>query len=163
MPRKPLTNTFGFASLCFVCDPDNASGLGLRFFLDDEKMRIVGEYTPQPGHSGAPNYTHGGASMAVLDDAMAWAIIALNERFGITRKAEVDFVRPVMISATHPIEAWVESFEERALVARAELRNPEGKLCVAAKGTYIVMTMEEATNAIGAGAAAAPAYTEPTQ
>lgn len=163
MPRKPLTNTFAFASLCFVCDPDNAAGLGMRFFLDEESHRVVGDFTPQPGHSGAPNYTHGGASTAVLDDAMAWAIIALKERFGITRKAEVDFIRPVMIGAKHAVEAWVESFEDRALVARAELRNPAGKLCVAAKATYIVMTMEETTNAIGAGAATAPTYTEPPQ
>jgi uncharacterized protein (TIGR00369 family) len=131
-----------------------------RFFLDDESQRIVADFTPVAGFSGAPNYTHGGASMAVLDDAMAWAIIELKQRFGITRKCEVDFIRPVSIGAAHAIEAWVESFEERALVARAEMRNADGKLCVAAKATYIVLTMEEAMNAIGAGAATAAGYTE---
>lgn len=125
MPRKLLTNTFAFASLCFVCDPDNAEGMRQRFFHDEESGRIVAEFVPSPGLSGAPNYTHGGASMAVLDDAMAWAIIALKERFGITRRCEVDFIRPVMIGAKHDVQAWVESFEDRALVARAELRNEQ--------------------------------------
>ena len=160
MPRKPLTNTFGFGSLCFVCDQDNAGGMRQQFFLDDGLSRVVADFTPAAEHSGAPNYTHGGASMAVLDDAMAWAVIALKERFGITRKCEVDFIRPVMIGATHDVQAWVESFEDRALVARAEMRNADGKLCVASKATYIVMTLDEAQNAIGAGAAAAAPYTE---
>lgn len=160
MSRKLLENTFGFSSLCFVCDQENSGGMRQRFFVDDELGRIVSDFTPEPAHSGAPNYTHGGASMAVLDDAMAWAIIELKQRFGITRKCEVDFIRPVMIGATHTVQAWVESFEDRALVARAELRNAEGKLCVAAKATYIVMTLDEAQSAIGAGAATSAQYTE---
>jgi len=161
LPRKPLANTFAFASMCFVCDPENDDGMRQRFFLDEESQRIVAEFTPVPGFSGAPNYTHGGASMAVLDDAMAWAIIELKRRFGITRKCEVDFIRPVSIGAKHDVQAWVESFEERALVARSEMRNAEGKLCVAAKATYLVLTMEEAMNAIGEGATTTASYTEP--
>ena len=133
-----------------------------QFFLDDELGRVVATFTPTPGHSGVPNYTHGGASMAVLDDAMAWAIIELKQRFGITRRCEVDFIRPVMIGAPHDVQAWVESFEDRALMARAEMRNADGKLCVASKATYIVLTMEEATNAIGGAAATAVGYTEPS-
>ena len=159
--RKPLMNTFGFASLCFVCDQANTDGMRQQFFFDEESGRIVSEFTPPAGFSGAPNYTHGGASMAVLDDAMAWAIIELKQRFGITRRCEVDFIRPVSIGANHDVQAWVESFEDRALVARAELRNSEGKLCVATKATYIVLTMEEAMNAIGAGAETTASYTEP--
>jgi uncharacterized protein (TIGR00369 family) len=161
LPRKPLTNTFDFASLCFVCDQGNAEGMRQQFFLDDELGRVVATFTPLPGFSGAPNYTHGGASMAVLDDAMAWAIIELKQRFGITRRCEVDFIRPVMIGASHDVQAWVESFADRSLVARAEMRNSEGKLCVATKATYIVLTMEEAMNAIGGGATTAASYTEP--
>lgn len=160
MPRRPLTNTFAFGTLCFVCDPDNAGGMRQQFYLDDDLGRVVAEFVPEAAHSGAPNYTHGGASMAVLDDAMAWAIIALKERFGITRKCEVDFIRPVMIGASHDVQAWVESFEDRALLARAEMRNSDGKLCVAAKATYIVMTLDEAQNAIGADATSAAQYTE---
>ncbi len=160
LPRKLLENTFDFASLCFVCDPANDGGMKQRFYYDDEIDRIVADFVPAPALSGAPNYTHGGASMAVLDDAMAWAIIELKQRFGVTRKCEVDFIRPVMIGGAHGVQAWVESFEERSLVARAEIRNSDGKLCVASKATYIVLTFEEAQNAIGAGAESAASYTK---
>lgn len=160
MSRKLLTNTFGFDSRCFVCDQDNEGGMRQRFYLDDERGRIVAEFKPSADHSGAPNYAHGGAAMAVLDDAMAWAIIALKERFGVTRRVETVFARPVKIDVPHSVEAWVESFEERSLVARGELRDPKGRACVSARATYTVLTMEEAQQAIGAGARSAASYTE---
>ena len=160
MSRRPLTNAFAFETRCFVCDQDNEGGLRQRFFLDDELNRVVAEFVPSADHSGAPNYAHGGVTMAVLDEAMAWAIIAMKERFGLTHKAEVEFIRPVPIGVAHEVQAWVESFEGRSLMARAELRNPEGKLCVAARASYIVLTVEEAESALGAGAETAARYTE---
>ncbi len=159
MSRKPLTNTFAFETRCFVCDQDNEGGLRQRFFLEEELGRVVAEFIPSVDHSGAPNYAHGGASMAVLDDAMAWAIIAIKDRFGLTRKVEVDFIRPLLVGSAYEVQAWVESFEDRSLVARAELRNSDGKLCVAAKAGYTVLTLEEAEQAIGAGARTAVSYT----
>ena len=160
MSHKPLTNTFGFESRCFVCDQENEGGMRQRFYLDEELGRVVAEFKPTVDHSGAPNYAHGGAAMAVLDDAMAWAVIALRERFGVTRRVEADFARPVKVGVAHSVEAWVESFEDRSLVARGEIRDPKGRVCVAARASYTVLTMEEARQAIGAGARRAASYTE---
>jgi acyl-coenzyme A thioesterase PaaI-like protein len=143
-----------------VCDPDNNGGLRQRFFVDRERDRVVAEFKPTADHSGAPNYAHGGATMAVLDDAMSWAIIATKERFGLSRRVETDFARPVMIGKTYKVEAWVESFDDRSLEARAELSSTSGKLFVASTGLYIVMTLEEARQAIGASAGGTTFYTE---
>jgi acyl-coenzyme A thioesterase PaaI-like protein len=160
LPLEPLTNTFGFDSRCFVCDPGNTGGMRQQFFLDRERGRVVADFTPTVDHSGAPNYAHGGATMAVLDDAMAWAIIATKERFGLSQRVETDFVRPVVIGKTYRVEAWVESFEDRSLKARGELTSPSGTLCVVSSGQYMVMTIEEAQQAIGAGANATSSYTD---
>lgn len=160
MSRRPLTNTFAFETRCFVCDQENEGGLRQRFFLEEELGRVVAEFIPSADHSGAPNYAHGGVSMAVLDEAMAWAIIAIKDRFGVSRRVEVDFLRPVLVGRAYGAQAWVESFEGRSLIARAELRNPDGKLCVAAKGSFTVLTLEEAEQAIGAGAGTAVSYTQ---
>jgi uncharacterized protein (TIGR00369 family) len=131
-----------------------------QFFYDDDLERVVGEFTPTPDHSGAPNYAHGGASMAVLDDAMAWAIIAVRQRFGLSHRVEVDFLRPVLIGWSYSVEAWVESLEGRSLYARGEIRDHKGRVCVSARGKYTVMTLEEAEEAIGAGARGAASYTQ---
>lgn len=161
LSRKPLSNTFAFATRCFVCDPGNAGGMRQQFYLDEDERRVVAEFTPSPDHSGAPKFAHGGASMAVVDDAMAWAVIALCERFGVTRHSEIDFRRPVLVGAAHQVRAWVESHEERALVARGEIRDGDGQLCVAARATYLALTLEEAMKAIGPSAQTASRYVGP--
>ena len=160
MSRKLLENTFGFDSSCFVCDPENEAGMRQRFYFDDDTRRVVAEFAPTADLSGAPNYAHGGASMAVLDDAMAWAIIAAEERFGVTRRVETDFVRPVNLGRAYAVEAWVESHEDRSIEARAEIRDAKGRVCVATKGVYTVLTLEEAEAAIGVGAEKTSSYTK---
>ena len=160
MSRKLLENTFGFDSSCFVCDPENESGMRQRFYYDDESRRVVAEFEPSVVLSGAPNYAHGGASMAVLDDAMAWAIIAAEERFGVTRRVETDFVRPVRLGKMYAVEAWVESHEDRGIEARAEISDSRRRVCVAAKGIYTVLTLDEAEAAIGVGARSSSSYTK---
>jgi acyl-coenzyme A thioesterase PaaI-like protein len=163
MARKALTNTFPFDTCCFVCEQANPRGLRQQFFLDDGGARVIADFVPTREQSGAPNYAHGGASMAVLDDAMAWAIIAIKKRFGVTRRAEFSFDRPVRVRRQPRRRglAWVESSAGRSLVARAELRTRDGGLCIAARADYTVITFEEATKAIGGGAKAAAGYSEP--
>ncbi len=131
-----------------------------RFYYDDESQRVVAEFVPTVVLSGAPNYAHGGASMAVLDDAMAWAIIAAKERFGVTQRVESDFVRPVRLGRAYAVEAWVESHEDRNVEARAEIYDSKGRVCVAAKGIYTVLTLDEAEAAIGIGARNSSSYTK---
>ena len=160
MARKLLENTFGFDSSCFVCDPENEGGMRQRFYYEDESKRVVAEFEPTVVLSGAPNYVHGGASMAVMDDAMAWIIIAGKERFGVTRRVETDFLRPVTLGRVYAVEAWIESYEDRSIEARAEIRDAKGRVCVAAKGTYTVLTLAEAEAAIGVGARGSSSYTK---
>jgi len=157
--KSLLTNTFGFDSLCFVCDERNEAGLRQRFFLDDETNTVKAEIAPGAGHSGAPSYAHGGFSMAVLDDAMAWAVIAVEKKFGLSRHIEFDFQRPVKIDRTYQVEAWIHEAEAGQVTARAEIRDSRGRVLLAATGRYIVMTMEQTTQAIGADATSAAAYT----
>lgn len=159
MTRTLLTNTFSFETCCFVCDPENDAGLRLQFYHDDESDRIIAEVTPEAGHSGAPTYAHGGFSMAALDDAMAWAVIAIAKKLGLSQRVEFDFKRPVKIDRTYAVEAWLESVAEREVVAQGELRDSKGRVCLAATGRYMVMTIEQATQAIGVDAGSAVDYT----
>jgi acyl-coenzyme A thioesterase PaaI-like protein len=160
--KKLLTNTFGIDSRCFVCDPDNEAGLRQSFYLDDDEGVVVAQFTPGYDPSGAPKYAHGGVSMAILDDAMAWAVIALRQRFGLTRRAEIDFARAVRVGVRHDVCAWVEEFDGRRLIARAELRDDAGFPCVSARAEYVVITMEEARKAIGAAGPISPEYVAPS-
>ena len=151
MALHPLRNTaFGFPSECFACDPENASGLRLSFLHDDEAGLVTADFTLGPAYQGAPRFVHGGLLLAILDEAMAWAAVALAERFAVTRTSKASFRRPVMIDVSHRVEAQVEERDESSVSARARILNPEGKRCAEASARLAVLSEETARTAIGA-------------
>ena len=149
-----------FGSNCFVCEPKNGRGLGIPFYLDAEANRVVAPFTPETHHSGAPMFAHGGFSQALLDEGMAWAVIALAHRFGMTRRSEVTFVRPVKLGQPHTTTAWIESRDGHDLIALGEITDARGKVCVSVRSSFYVMTKEEADAALGAESNQSASYTE---
>ena len=145
-----LDNTaFGFPSDCFVCDPANAAGLRLRFVHDDEADKVVSDFSLGPSYSGAPRFVHGGLVLAILDEAMAWAAIAIARKFAVSRTSKASFRRPVMVDVAHRVEAVVEGHDGASVAARAQVFNPEGKRCAEASARLVVLSAETAKAAIG--------------
>ena len=146
-----LENTaFGFPSECFVCDPSNPAGLRLAFSHDDVADKVVSEFTLGAGYSGAPRLVHGGLLLAIMDEAMAWAAIAIARRFAVSRTSKASFRRPVMVDVTHRVEAVVEAHDDASVQARAQVLNPDGKRCAEASTRLVVLTEDAARTAIGA-------------
>ena len=151
MALHALRNTaFGFPSECYACDPDNPVGLRLSFVHDDEAGTVSSEFTLGSSYQGAPQFVHGGLLLAILDEAMAWAAVALAERFAVTRTSQAAFRRPVMLDAPHRVEAVVEEHDEASVRARARILNPAGKRCAEASRRLVVPSAETARSAIGA-------------
>lgn len=94
---RSLTNTFGFASNCFVCEPTNIVGLRISFFHDDERHVVIAHHTFGTEYSGAPSLVHGGVIAAVCDDAMAWASIALAGHFALTAETRLTYLTPIPV------------------------------------------------------------------
>ncbi len=150
MALHPLDNTaFGFPSECFVCDPANPAGLRLRFAHDDEADKVVSELTLGPAYSGAPRFVHGGLVLAILDEAMAWAAIAIAGKFAVSRTSKASFRRPVIVDVPHRVEAVVEEHDDTSVSALARVSNPEGKRCAEASARLVVLSEETAKAAIG--------------
>ena len=151
MALHVLDNTaFGFPAECFVCDATNPAGLRLVFSHDDEAQMVVSEFTLGPRYSGAPRFVHGGLILAILDEAMAWAAIAITRRFAVSRTSKASFRRPVMVDVAHRVEAVVESHDDASVEARARVLSPDGKRCAEASARLVVLSAETARAAIGA-------------
>lgn len=164
MALHPLDNTaFGFPSECFVCDPANPAGLRLRFAHDDEADKVVCDFTLGTGYSGAPRFVHGGLVLAILDEAMAWAAIAIARKFAVSRTSKASFRRPVMIDVPHRVEAVVEGHDEASVTARAQVLNPDAKRCAEASARLVVLSEETARAAIGPDLAGNDAYLRSTR
>jgi acyl-coenzyme A thioesterase PaaI-like protein len=148
---EPLDNArWGFPTNCFVCEASNPAGLRIPFFCDRAQAAVVADFTLSTDFSGAPRYAHGGVLAAVVDEAMAWAAIALAERFALTRQLRVDYQRPVRIGLPYRVAARLgadptaESLRASAVVSR-----PDGKVCVLADASLAVLGEARAADAIG--------------
>jgi acyl-coenzyme A thioesterase PaaI-like protein len=142
--------TWGFDSNCFVCEPKNAHGLRIPFHHDDERDVVVAEFTLGNTYSGAPSFVHGGLSLAILDEAQAWAAIAVAKKFAVTGETTSRFLRPVRLDKTYRVEAKVEDRGDEKLRTAALILDHKDRVCVESEATFIVLSEAVAAEAIGA-------------
>lgn len=150
MPLLPLDSSrWGFESSCFVCEPSNERGLHIPFFFDDERARVVADFSLSEAFSGAPSYVHGGVLLAVLDEAMGWATIAIDGVFAVTRRTTTAFRRPVRVGQRHRVEGWINGRAHGAIDTEAVIVDASGKKCAIATARFVPMDAALARDAIG--------------
>lgn len=104
--------------------------------------------------SGWPLTAHGGALATILDEALGrCAISTLPARTGVTARLELQYRAPVMLPGVYTVECRPDEVppaadspqaevggpgELRKLWCTAELRSMDGKLCVVARGLFVV-------------------------
>lgn len=143
---------WGFDSNCFVCEPRNDGGLQIPFDHDVERQVVIATFNLGGRFSGAPSYVHGGLTLAVLDEAMAWAAIAVGGKFAVTAETTTRFLRPVLVGRTYTVEARLTAQTSEQIEAMAEVTFGEGKVCAEATATFSILGAAQAARATGAEA-----------
>jgi uncharacterized protein (TIGR00369 family) len=161
---KPLTNAgWGFETNCYVCEPSNPLGLRIPYFHDTGADLVTAEFRLGVEHSGAPHYVHGGVLLAVMDEAMAWAAIALAGRFAVVQSTATTFDRPVRIDELHRVQASVHNRTDTEVTARATVRDAGGRRCARARARLVVLSTAVAGAAIGPVTGADIRYLRPSE
>jgi uncharacterized protein (TIGR00369 family) len=123
---------------CFGCGPANSLGLHLDFFLAPdgavECCAIVSDL-----YEGPPGYLHGGIIATLLDEAMSKAVRA-SGKTAMTRKMEVEYLRPVPSGAEIRIEGRLLRSEGRKNWAEAKILHQDGSPLAQAAGLFIEMS-----------------------
>ena len=146
MTRIRLHNDdWGYETNCFVCEPRNERGLRIPFFHDTELGAVVADWELSDAHSGAPSLVHGGVVLAVLDEAMAWACIAIGHRWAVTTETTTRFERPVRVGRRHRVEAQVVSHQGTAMSCHARVLDRDDRECAAARATFTTLGEAQAT------------------
>ena len=140
---------WGFASKCFVCEPSNEGGLRIPFFHDDEAGTVFADYALDDTFSGAPSYVHGGVTLAVLDEAMAWATIAVAKSFALTVRTSTEFKWPIKIGRSYRVEARIVSHEGVDIAVEGTVSDERGRPCAVANATFRAMDADQASAAVG--------------
>jgi uncharacterized protein (TIGR00369 family) len=151
--RRLHNDDWGFESNCFVCEPRNDGGLQIPFHHDPERQVVVATFALGDRFSGAPSYVHGGVTLAVLDEAMAWAAIAVGGKFAVTTETSTRFLRPVLVGKDYTVEAHLTDQTPDQIEATAVVTYGSGTVCAEARATFAVLGEAQAVRATGADAA----------
>ncbi len=127
---------------CFGCGDDNAAGLHLKFFIDEDG-RVLCRFRLSAQFQGPPGHAHGGIIATLLDEAMSKA----NRRRNITamtRHMSIDYLRPVPLHSNLLLEGWSESDvgSGRKHRCSAELRDTSGTVLASGTGIFVEVTAE---------------------
>ncbi len=126
---------------CFGCGQANESGLRLDFLLADDGS-VVSFPVVASTLEGHPGYLHGGIIATLLDEAMSKAVRARGST-SMTRKMEVDYLRPVPSEKPLRLEGRIVRDEPRKHWAEARILNEKGKVLAEAKGFFIEVSPQK--------------------
>ena len=129
------SQTLPWTRACFVCGQDNPHGLHLRCRL--EGGRVVIEHTAREADLGWSAFVHGGITMALMDEAMAWAAMARVRRACVTVEMSSRLRRPATVGMRLRVEAEVAEANPRLVLATARVLDEQGRAIASATGKFV--------------------------
>ena len=141
---------------CFVCGRENPEGFAAAVLADAGRSYLL--VTPRPAFAGFPGMLHGGSVVALLDEAMWYAVYTAGWAT-LTGSVEVRFLRPAAPGSPLLATAWVHEPREgeppgpggargagmgagpgrtpvRRVVATARLLDAGGNLIASGRGRF---------------------------
>lgn len=135
MDQQPLPDH----GMCFICGDENPNNLGIKWYRgerEDGALLIFTEFQFDIHQQGPPAHAHGGATAAVLDEAMG--VVAWQSGLQVVlANMNLDYRRPVPLHVTVRAEAWVKDKTDRKVYTYARLILPDGKTAVSGTGLYV--------------------------
>jgi uncharacterized protein (TIGR00369 family) len=124
--------------VCFGCGPANPNGLHLNFALSPDGKSYICEFELGIDFSGPPGHAHGGIIATILDEAMGKAN-KLKSKVALTRRMEVEYLRPVPLGQPLVAEGRVSRVKGRALYNSAEIRGAQGEVLARSRGKFLAI------------------------
>jgi uncharacterized protein (TIGR00369 family) len=136
----PMQNT---VPRCFVCGPDNPSGLKLRFRKESDTA-LSTEFTAPEEWTGWGRILHGGFHGLLLDEIMSWVAWGLMDvKAFVTREMTVNYLRPVYVGQPLTILGRLEEDRGKDIIARGEIRDRDGNILSESRGVITRVNPEK--------------------
>jgi uncharacterized protein (TIGR00369 family) len=120
---------------CFVCGEQNTNNMGVTWYVDN-KGTVTTETTLTEAHQGPPKLAHGGASAALLDEAMGAAVWQAGHKAAAVN-LNVRYHCPVPLGVKIKVDGWVMRSNGKTIFTQGAIRLPDGALAVSSKGVYV--------------------------
>ena len=149
MRRRLHNDDWGYETNCFVCEQRNEGGLRVPFFHETERNVVEADLRLSDTYSGAPTLLHGGVLLAVLDEAMAWATIAIAGQWALTSASSAKFLQPVQVDQPYVVRARVVGTEGDRIATAADILDATGAVCTSAEATFLAIGEAVAVRLVG--------------
>ncbi len=110
--------------------------MGLTLWVDDDGL-MTSEFTLGKAQQGPPGFAHGGASAAILDEAMGLVVWAAGFQVAAVN-LEINYHKPLPLFQPMKLEARITQKDERKIFSTGELRLPNGEIAVSGRGIYVI-------------------------
>ena len=120
---------------CFVCGKQNPRGMGVTWFALEDGS-IFAEVFLTEAYQGPPGFVHGGASAALLDEAMG-AAVWLAGHTAAAVNLNVDYHHPLPLGSNVTVTARLGEQEGKAIHTSGEIKMSDGEVAVIGKGIYV--------------------------
>lgn len=121
---------------CFVCGSENPHSMGLTWWVDDDGVMTSG-FTLNEAQQGPPNHAHGGASAAILDEAMGLVVWAAGLKVAAVN-LEINYFKPLPLQQPLTLEARITQKDENKIFSTGEIYLPDKTIAVSGRGIYVV-------------------------
>jgi acyl-coenzyme A thioesterase PaaI-like protein len=121
---------------CFVCGSENPHGIGLTWYVHDDG-RLTSEFSLNDSQQGPPGHAHGGASAAILDEAMGLVVWAAGLRVAAVN-LEINYHKPLPLHQPLKLETRITQKDERKIFSSGEICLMDGTVMVSGRGIYVV-------------------------
>ncbi len=125
--------------MCMGCGKANSHGFQLEFRREGDLARA--DYKPTPYHQGWPGFVHGGALMAVIDEAIGWAC-HFNDIFTVTAKIEIRIKSMARIGEPLIVSARIAKRTRRTIDMEADITRPDGSVVAEASSIQFITQSE---------------------
>ena len=120
---------------CFACGTLNRDGLGLTMHIGERRSWV--DLALDHRFVGWDGIAHGGIVATILDEVMAWALVA-EDNWGLTARLSVEFKAPVRIGQAIRAEGWITRSRKRIVDTEARVVDAaDGTLLATATGVYV--------------------------
>ncbi len=120
---------------CFVCGTENPHSIGITMFVDDDGV-LTSEFTLNEAHQGPPGHSHGGASAAILDEAMGLVVWAAGHKVAAVN-IEINYHKPLPLHQPLTLEARITQIDERKIFSTGKIKLADSTVAVSGRGIYV--------------------------
>ncbi len=136
MPRLKERIRMERSNYCFICGSDNPKLLHLEF-TNIGKNTVITEFKLEKEYEGYSDIIHGGILAAILDDAMANAVIIDNILIYAV-ELNVRYLKRCFVMENLQAKGWIEDVNHKIIETKGEIRSSNGALKVTAYGKYFI-------------------------